>query len=121
MTPTPAEKAAREILYFAGFTDDDIPGSYAYKAALQLAFRLISEAMPKWQPIETAPKDGTKIIGRDDRGRVSDTWWGDTSDIHHVIFGKFKQSEWWRKDIGDEWFDPVEFIPMPQPPEDATR
>lgn len=119
--PTPAEKAAKEFLSRPGLMyweqDAFMP---VLTATIQAA---IDEAMPKWQAIEAAPKDGTKIIGRDDKGRVSDTWWGDTSGLYHPIFGKFKQSEWWRNCIGDEWFDPVEFIPMPhdapQPPEDA--
>lgn len=31
----------------------------------------------EWQPMETAPDDGTPIIGRDKTGRVSDCFWGE--------------------------------------------
>lgn len=81
-----------------------------------------ASAQSEWLPIETALKDGTKIIGGQFyKGELRDvalTWWGDSSRIYDPILGLFKQSEWWLKRTGSGYFDPTHWIPQP-PTEEA--
>lgn len=74
-----------------------------------------------WQPIETAPKDGTYVL---------------IADEHHVTIGRYHRdvgrtligadqpywedydhSFWdrYEKD-GDDWFQPTKWAPLPSPP-----
>ena len=78
--------------------------------------------MSQWQPIETAPKDGTRIIGRRSyaeryTGRLRyerhKTFWGKTS--HVPIYG------WnYGRDVEDqELWEPTHWMPLPDPPTPA--
>lgn len=74
-------------------------------------------------PIETAPKDGTEIVGYysepDGRLTAAVTWWGDSTRIYHPVWGQFKQSEWWlKRGGGAEWFDPEYWHPLPLKPKE---
>ncbi len=81
--------------------------------------------MTSWQPIETAPKDGTEILA---------TWSGDLyggglywkyavvqwgNDMGH---GKEKDKEWLLAEIGPHAIseipsgDPTHWMPLPEPP-----
>lgn len=64
----------------------------------------MSEAWPKWRPIETAPKDGTKVVVYDE-GDVWIAYWYRTSP---QLFG------WWAIDHG---VNPTHWLPLPPPPE----
>lgn len=66
-----------------------------------------------WQPIETAPKDGTRFLGANDEG-ISITSWSDmwngtwtdeasTTDDGHGWYGH------------DNWI-PTHWMPLPEPP-----
>lgn len=62
---------------------------------------------PQWQPIETAPKDGTEILAWDGQGQATVSW---------------KNGRWslvyagWRAEDGD--FDAaINWQPLPAPPE----
>ena len=60
-----------------------------------------------WQPIETAPKDGTEIIARDDDGAVYGAAWD-------------AESEAWRAICGQPVVyapEPSKWMPLPEPPE----
>lgn len=81
-----------------------------------VAFVAAIEARAKasaWQPIETAPKDGTRVIlfdaQREPKEMIArwkaDAWWGDPTPS-----GK---STVWRDDTGAHW------QPIPPPPEAA--
>lgn len=70
-----------------------------------------------WQPIETAPKDGTAILiacnyDRMGKARVTLAWWD----------GKWLESQYW-DDNDEEWIDcvcqfkPTHWMPPPEPPE----
>ena len=78
-----------------------------------------------WQPIETAPKDGTELIlARGERVTVG-AWveWKEEAPeytAHGVYLGNFEQ------DSGADWFSwdggfsedepPTHWMPLPQPP-----
>lgn len=66
----------------------------------------MSEKMT-WQPIETAPKDGTRILSYSDQEGVQCiSWWRD---------GDTSWSEWCSPD-GYTVFDPTHWMPLPEPP-----
>lgn len=61
--------------------------------------------MGEWQDIETAPKDGTDILGFDEDGRVV-VWWD--------------RNAWIRR--GDDYdivTHPTHWQPLPPPPKDS--
>lgn len=72
--------------------------------------------MSEWQPIETAPKDGTRILAfwPDVYGNSSavqiETWWG--------AWGHGRSKETWQN--AWEWADgannPTHWMPLPTPP-----
>lgn len=78
--------------------------------------------MMEWQPIETAPKDGTKIIGLMKDGLVGTI----TSQRYHT----WKKDEdgtplfvrYWTWDKQDQLmpvhFDVTHWMPLPEPPKD---
>lgn len=78
--------------------------------------------MAEWQPIETAPKDGTHIdlyakrwrSQADDfiHSRFTDCWW---SKGDHMVNN---QPRWSGIEIG--WF-PTHWMPLPDPPKEPTR
>lgn len=52
-----------------------------------------------WQPIETAPKDGTEIIAIDDRGEYFVAFWHEASEgwyfgLFDEVDGKIKPTHW---------------------------
>lgn len=64
----------------------------------------------KWEPIETAPRDGTRFIGRGKRNRRRRTWFGKAS--HVPLYG------WcWGRDVEDiDLWQPTAWMPLPEPP-----
>lgn len=71
-----------------------------------------------WQPIETAPKDGSKILLVDGYDFMVVGWWGQSSVGYH-------QKEWVYGECEGEYnsrniFDcPTHWMPLPNPPEPA--
>ena len=55
-----------------------------------------------WQPIETAPKDGTRVIVLEGDGDVS--------------LADFYDGRWFYSVAHDEMFDPTHWMPLPDPP-----
>ena len=72
--------------------------------------------MNNWQPIETAPKDGTDI--------VLALWeFGKPNTKRTFAIGGFDESrDCWSQSIGsgfvDELYQPTHWMPLPDPPED---
>lgn len=74
--------------------------------------------MHKWQPIETAPKDGTRILVINDRGIFVASWSEEgpdncLDDFWHVTNGKY-------------WMDlrgmlPTHWMPLPSGPGDKEK
>lgn len=103
-------KALEGLLKHAGIADaapedvdwEDRQAERIARAALSRARAAQSE---EWQPIETAPKDGTPILGTDEDGE------------QYVI-------EWWPKgarqdgfyECGDLLRAPTHWRPLPSPP-----
>ena len=64
------------------------------------------KAVPvEWQPIETAPKDGKRVL---------------VTDGFEVCDAYFRSGEWWQYECGDDWYsvsiNPTNWMPLPQPP-----
>jgi len=67
----------------------------------------------EWQPIETAPKDGTRILlyqregdGMDDNRTVAEGAWGEW------LPGEYE----WCMVQQDAWTAPTHWMPLPEPP-----
>src|SRR5687767_272462 len=72
--------------------------------------QLVVDARPKWQPIETAPKDGKEIlIG----------WFGYFEPSMHVAFWHGRLSCWCQTHQAfttDKNWQPTHWMPLPEPP-----
>ncbi|MCV2448908.1 hypothetical protein [Paracoccus sp. DMF] len=76
--------------------------------------------MSDWQPISTAPRDGTKVdlwginhLHYDKKSyRKCDVAWGRVTDW----MGRERDD--WQHGMGED-FEPTHWLPLPQPPEDA--
>ncbi len=67
--------------------------------------------MSDWQPIETAPKDGTQILGFADGRMAVVQWWEDFRYWSLVVCGAYADDgEWW----------PTHWQPLPEPPASPT-
>ena len=69
--------------------------------------------MSKWQPIETAPRDGTPILGYSRRlppkARIGTIMW---VEPHWQVGG----SEWAGGALAMWMSDPTHWMPLPEPP-----
>ncbi len=64
----------------------------------------------QWQPIETAPKDGTVIFG---------FWKSDTAELHNKYsMSRWFDSAWFDPDGISEYSTPSSWMPLPQPPKE---
>lgn len=74
--------------------------------------------VPTWQPIETAPKDGTKIV------LLCDLWQGRTPIVAHwdengaTYEGPMGRFTWHTSMDGDTVAErvPTHWLPIPEPP-----
>ena len=77
--------------------------------------RAVDEAQAKWQPIETAPKDGTRILIWD--GYMCLATWSDCCN-----HGQFETAPGWQIfQCEDSWhsvaaYNPTYWQPLPEPP-----
>lgn len=63
--------------------------------------------MNPWQPIETAPKDGTSILGFEGGAPLPMRWLDGYWQLDYL---------WWRED--DNLVDPSHWMPFPPDPTD---
>jgi hypothetical protein len=62
-------------------------------------------ASGKWQPIESAPRDGTPVLGYSTEGVMYACWYFERSWL------------FFRNHRGDRWaFHPTHWMPLPEPP-----
>ena len=71
--------------------------------------------MSEWQPIETAPKDGTYIVVSDGV-RVSLGLWVSDVDQGADYEGQIGMAGWWSVDLGAKLDRPTHWMPLPDPP-----
>lgn len=63
-----------------------------------------------WQPIETAPKDGSRFLSySSERCKRCPPWASGVSVIHW-------DGEWWMLTDGSHLHSPTHWIPLPEPP-----
>lgn len=77
-----------------------------------------SSTPQEWQPIESAPKDGTHILLANKAGTSEGGW---LSDIDHGADweGQIGMAGWWRAD-GTDWPN-SHWQPLPDPPEQGGK
>ena len=61
----------------------------------------------EWKPINTAPKDGTPILGHANGVMTTVKWWNS--------FGCWELIECGTHANGGEWW-PTDWMPLPEPP-----
>jgi hypothetical protein len=77
-------------------------------AAVQCDGRGAPSGQSGWQPIETAPKDGTAILG---------FWAGDVINERNYALTLYRTGSWWDADRGrEEYGEPTHWMPLPAPP-----
>lgn len=72
-----------------------------------------------WQPIETAPKDGTEIIAmymHIDTQIVHNAFWLEDEEGKDTGWWSYDKSEVSRVQLDDYW-TPTHWMPLPPPPE----
>jgi Protein of unknown function (DUF551) len=80
-----------------------------------------------WQPIETAPKDGTEIIAygirscclghEKDEETWSSVWWASS----FYLRGELVDAHWVESKVGIRYnsrFTPTHWMPLPEPPKE---
>lgn len=70
------------------------------------------QAVPDWQPIETAPKDGTHITLTNRRDLPATCHWFDGA--WHLSMNRYGPFSQWT------WDAPTHWMPLPQPPKEST-
>jgi hypothetical protein len=73
--------------------------------------------MSEWQSMETAPKDGSILIGRG-------SYDNDDSDNMLAVAMRFQGNRWWREEAGASFTlpcHPTHWMPMPAPPKPQNR
>ena len=77
--------------------------------------------MSNWQPIETAPKDGTHIIGYEPpcmkTGGVIGVFWLKPYKRKFLDMGEVNMGGQWRYSVHDQVVaEPTYWMPLPKPP-----
>jgi hypothetical protein len=105
------EQVARAIHDVLENDDDSKGGGYmrAARAALSVLEPRIEalEREQRWQPIETAPRDGTRVLATDGVIVTVVEW--------KVYSGRWEKLTGWHHLYGARWNGPVAWRPLPPP------
>jgi len=75
-----------------------------------------------WKPIETAPKDGTRILAVVIGYRVCISYWFvDAGKWMTLDSEDFSDDEEWNKEITDTFYSPNYWMPLPEAPINAVK
>lgn len=115
---------ARDVIERALTTSLRSPGARTVAADLIIsALNSAGLSPPDWQPIETAPKDGTKILGFEPHPTITPKEptfrcvcmrWNDTKWRGH---GR-PTFAWVTAESGSLVYDPTHWMPLPSPPKE---
>ena len=99
---------------FCMFGANDKHGRSIEAAAIATALRTAGFVIEQdWQPIETAPTDGTAVL----------CWPFNYSSLFEgkaepeIVIGFFSEDDWWCESTVAKTFDPTHWRPLPTPPE----
>lgn len=118
--PELVERAARRIQEWRdGHCGEDDAADTARLILRDASAELarMREALTGWQPIETAPRDGTHI----------DVWYAPKSPTGEplipcrVAYAYFEDGRWWYQNTSNGlglrlWQEPTHWMPLPEPP-----
>ena len=106
MSARPEDVIAKAIWH----QDSQEVNAHRATAALRTAGFVIEQ---DWQPIETAPTDGTAVL----------CWPFNYSSLFEgkaepeIVIGFFSEDDWWCESTVAKTFDPTHWRPLPTPPE----
>ena len=70
-----------------------------------------------WRPIETAPKDGTQILGFDEWEGINVCYWIDCSEVWEQRDTKYGWARYYDStEMSYVTFEPTHWQPLPEPP-----
>ena len=84
----------------------------------------MSETPTGWQPIETAPQDGTQVLLWDDHRKVAISGRWERYGGSHDVDGYECSWEGWNSDVGIPWGDgeePLHWMPLHPPITEGER
>lgn len=106
--------SARPEDVIAEYIDRKFWGVPKDAAALIAALRTAGFVIEQdWQPIETAPRDGTAVL----------CWPFNYSSLFEgkaepeIVIGFFSEDDWWCESTVAKTFDPTHWCPLPTPPQ----
>lgn len=109
MTNNYMDKAIKSFEYLEGWQSKDgesVVSEVATEGLKALRALQSQPAHNPWQPIETAPRDRTRVL-------VSDRYCVDTA--------YFTKGEWWLYECSDDWYscsiNPTHWMPLPAAPD----
>lgn len=120
---TPEREAQMRDLFETLFPGNPSP----HKASAWDGFLACARALePKWQPIETAPKDGTHILARNDDYGARETYWEFYAEGSQAFRwfkeGKGPSGAWSWSEPKNNWafsWKPTHWMPLPEQPTTA--
>lgn len=85
---------------------------YAKKSDIRIKELEAELVKREWQPMVTAPRDGTEILGVSAEGIRCVVRW---CKYNHIpLYGWVRQVELYGEEV--DGFDPVKWMPLPEPP-----